>query len=92
MSETSAQEINNKPKKKQHNSVLYAAGMLTIMMTISRILGFVRDISVSSMFLLFSTAGLYITVCKKQCLPITALIYCGLAYLGFLVVILWSIL
>jgi peptidoglycan biosynthesis protein MviN/MurJ (putative lipid II flippase) len=50
MSETSAQEINNKPKKKQHNSVLYAAGMLTIMMTISRILGFVRDISVSSMF------------------------------------------
>ena len=55
MSETSSQEINNEPKtiqpkKKQHSSVLYAAGMLTIMMTISRILGFVRDISVSSMF------------------------------------------
>lgn len=43
-----------KPRKsireKQHNSVLYAAGMLTIMMSISRVLGFVRDISVSSMF------------------------------------------
>ncbi len=52
MSEASAPETNknNKPKKKQHSSVLYAAGMLTIMMTISRILGFVRDISVSSMF------------------------------------------
>lgn len=36
--------------KKKHSSVLYAAGMLTIMMTISRILGFVRDISVSSTF------------------------------------------
>ena len=54
MSEASAPEIGQnkkeKPKKKQHSSVLYAAGMLTIMMTISRILGFVRDISVSSMF------------------------------------------
>lgn len=45
-----AQEPQQKPNKKQHHSVLYAAGMLTIMMTISRILGFVRDISVSSMF------------------------------------------
>lgn len=44
------QNKKEKPKKKQHSSVLYAAGMLTIMMTISRILGFVRDISVSSMF------------------------------------------
>ncbi len=37
-------------QKKKSNSVLYAAGMLTIMMTISRLLGFVRDISVSGMF------------------------------------------
>ena len=36
--------------QKKHSSVLYAAGMLTIMMTISRVLGFVRDISVSSTF------------------------------------------
>lgn len=43
-------KVNTRPNKKQHNSVLYAAGMLTIMMTISRILGFVRDISVSSTF------------------------------------------
>ncbi len=43
------QPVSKKPKPKQ-NSVLYAAGMLTIMMTISRILGFVRDISVSSTF------------------------------------------
>ena len=54
MSEASVPENGQnkkaKPKKKQHSSVLYAAGMLTIMMTISRILGFVRDISVSSMF------------------------------------------
>ncbi len=39
-----------KPQKKKSTSVLYAAGMLTIMMTISRVLGFVRDISVSGMF------------------------------------------
>jgi len=32
------------------NSVLRAAGMLTVMMTLSRLLGFVRDISVSSSF------------------------------------------
>ena len=43
-------EGGTEPVKKKHNSVLYAAGMLTIMMTISRVLGFVRDISVSGMF------------------------------------------
>lgn len=37
-------------KKRKSNSVLQAAGMLTVMMALSRILGFVRDISVSSTF------------------------------------------
>ncbi len=41
---------SEKQQKKKSTSVLYAAGMLTIMMTISRLLGFVRDISVSGMF------------------------------------------
>lgn len=50
MSQATQQEKNKQSEGKQHNSVLYAAGMLTIMMTISRVLGFVRDISVSSMF------------------------------------------
>ena len=42
-----------KPHRKQRkkgSSVLQAAGMLTVMMALSRILGFVRDISVSSAF------------------------------------------
>ena len=33
-------------KKRKSSSVLQAAGMLTVMMALSRILGFVRDISV----------------------------------------------
>ena len=37
-------------KKRKSSSVLQAAGMLTVMMALSRILGFVRDISVSSTF------------------------------------------
>ena len=68
------------------STMIPAMGMLLCDWTLTLSAG------ISSMFLLFSTAGLYITVCRKQCLPITALIYCGLAYLGFLVVILWSIL
>ena len=47
---------------------------------------------VSSIFLLLSVVWLYITIKRKRCLPITALICCGFGYLGFLVVILWSIL
>ena len=42
-----------KPYRKQRKkggSVLQAAGMLTVMMALSRVLGFVRDISVSSTF------------------------------------------
>ena len=53
-------ENDTKPHKKQHNSVLYAAGMLTIMMTISRLLGFVRDAAVSSMFGMSWQADAYI--------------------------------
>lgn len=48
--ESNEKSANRKQPNKKHSGVLYAAGMLTIMMTISRILGFVRDISVSSMF------------------------------------------
>lgn len=47
---------------------------------------------VSSGCLLLSTAYLYVTITRKQCLPIATLICCGAGYLGFLVVILWSIL
>lgn len=46
----------------------------------------------SSVFLLLSTGGLYFTVRRRQCLPIAALMCCGMGYLGFLVIILWSIL
>lgn len=42
-------ETAPKPRKKG-STVLQAAGMLTIMMALSRVLGFVRDISVSSTF------------------------------------------
>lgn len=47
---------------------------------------------ISSVFVLLSTGFLYLTVQRKQCLPITSLICCGIGYLGFLLVILWSIL
>ncbi len=53
-------EKDIRPRKKQHNSVLYAAGMLTIMMTISRLLGFVRDAAVSSMFGMSWQADAYV--------------------------------
>lgn len=43
-------EVRPQKKRKRGSTVLQAAGMLTIMMTISRLLGFVRDISVSSTF------------------------------------------
>ncbi len=56
--EAKAEQAKPKAKPKQ-NSVLYAAGMLTIMMTISRILGFVRDASVSSMFSMSWQADAY---------------------------------
>ncbi len=47
---------------------------------------------VSSVCLLLSAGVLYLTVCRRQCVPISALLFCGVGYLGFLVVILWSIL
>ena len=47
---------------------------------------------ISSTCLLLSTGVLYITVCRKQCVPISALLFCGVGYFGFLVAILWSIL
>ncbi len=47
---------------------------------------------ISSACLLLSIGGLYRTIQTKQCLPMTALIYCGMGYLGFLMILLWSIL
>ena len=46
----------------------------------------------SSACLLFSAGVLYITVWRRQCVPISALLFCGAGYLCFLVAILWSIL
>ena len=46
----------------------------------------------SSACLLFSAGVLYITVWRRQCVPISALLFCGVGYLCFLVAILWSIL
>ena len=46
---------------------------------------------ISSAFLLVTASGLYLTVVRKNCVPIAALICCGLGYLGFLMAILWSI-
>lgn len=50
------------------------------------------SIGISSICLLASVGGLYITILRKHCVPMTALICCGLGYLCFLLVILWSIL
>lgn len=46
----------------------------------------------SSLILLVTAGGLYLTIRKRNCVPVLALIYCGLGYLIFLLAILWSIL
>lgn len=46
---------------------------------------------ISSVFLLLSTGTLYCTLCRKQVVSVGALLRCGIGYLGFLAVILWSI-
>ena len=51
-------------KKRKSSSVLQAAGMLTVMMALSRILGFVRDISVSSTFGISWQADAYSAACE----------------------------
>ena len=68
------------------STMIPAMGMLLSDWTLTMFAG------ISSVILLFSTVVLYITVCRKHCLPITALICCGFGYLVFLMVILWSIL
>lgn len=45
----------------------------------------------SSVFLLLTISSLYISICRKNCVPISALSFCGLGYLGFILAILWSI-
>lgn len=46
----------------------------------------------SSFFLLTTVSGLYLTIWRRHCVPMFALICCGLGYLGFILAILWSIL
>ena len=46
----------------------------------------------SSCFLLTTVGGLYLTIWRRRCVPMAALICCGLGYLGFILAILWSIL
>lgn len=67
------------------STMIPAMGMLLCDWTLTLSAG------ISSIFLLLSTGWLYMTLRNKRCLPITALIFCGLGYLGFLAVVLWSI-
>lgn len=46
----------------------------------------------SSFFLLLTVGGLYLTILRRNSVPISALICCGLGYSGFIMAILWSIL
>ena len=68
------------------STMIPAMGMLLCDWTLTLSAG------LSSVCLLFSTGLLYGTVCRKDCVPIAALLLCGIGYLAFLVAILWSIL
>lgn len=68
------------------STMIPAMGMLLSEWTLT------LSIGVSSVCLLASVGGLYLTVLRKNCVPMSALICCGLGYLFFLLVILWSIL
>lgn len=68
------------------STMIPAMGMLLCDWTLT------MSVGISSAFLLFSIGGLYLTVQRRQCVPISALVCCGIGYFGFLVVILWSIL
>ena len=68
------------------STMIPAMGMLLCDWTLTLSAG------ISSGFLLLSAGGLYRAICQKQFVPVSALLCCGAGYLGFLVVILWSIL
>lgn len=45
--------------------------------------------SLSSFFLLTTVGVLYVTIRRHNCVPVSALIGCGLGYFGFFMAILW---
>lgn len=50
-----------------------------------------RAAGLSSLILLCTVGGLYGIIQRKQCVPILALIFCGMGYLLFIMAILWNI-
>ena len=46
----------------------------------------------SSFFLLITVGVLYVTIQRHRCVPVSALIGCGLGYFGFIMAILWCML
>ncbi len=68
------------------STMIPAMGILLSDWTLNMAAGF------SSVILLFTVGTLYLTTHRKKCVPMKALIRCGLGYLLFLLVMLWSIL
>lgn len=68
------------------STLIPAMGILLSDWTLNTAAGF------CSVILLCTVSGLYITIRRRNCVPMRTLICCGLGYLAFLLAILWSIL